>query len=69
MQPKAKSENLLETSAIAEKSGYSNKPQGLPEQFWDEQTGEVRLEELIAAYNDLARRDDNLIETNLRNMP
>lgn len=69
MQPKAKTENLLETSAMAQKSGHSNKPQGLPEQFWDEQTGEVRLEELIASYNDLARRDDNLIETNLRNMP
>lgn len=29
----------------------------------------VRMEELIAAYNELALRDDNLVEGNLRGLP
>ena len=69
MHPKAENENLLEASAYAQNGSYSEKPQGLPEKFWDQSSGKVKLEELIAAYNDLALRDDNLIETNLRNMP
>lgn len=69
MQPKAKNENLLETSAYTQNGSSSEKPQGLPAQFWDETTGQVKMDEFIAAYNDLAMRDDNLIETNLRQMP
>lgn len=59
---KNNAENLLEISP-------QGKPQELPEQFWDERSGEVKLAELIKAYNDLAVRDDNLIEGNLRNIP
>lgn len=61
-----KNENLLDISSYQQSSA---RPYGLPDAFWDEQNQTVRIEELIAAYNDLARRDDNLIETNLRNMP
>lgn len=45
------------------------KPAGLPEQFWDAETASVKLDELIAAYNDLVARDENLIEGNLRGIP
>lgn len=45
------------------------KPQGLPDQFIDPATGEVLLDQLIAAYNDLVARDENLIEGNLRDIP
>lgn len=59
-------ENLL---AGAPASVSEAKPRNLPDQFWDAETGTVLLDELIAAYNDLALRDDNLIEGNLRNYP
>lgn len=54
-------QNLLSVS--------SARPQGLPEKFWDAEKQTVRLEELIAAYNELALRDDNLVEGNLRGLP
>lgn len=57
-------ENLL-----MESSSPAGAPQGLPAQFIDPATGEVRLDRLIAAYNDLAARDSNLVEGNLRNIP
>lgn len=72
MQPQENNENLLEMSSA---SGVQNAPQaggcpqGLPAQFWDEKAKQVKLPELIKAYNDLAARDDNLVETNLRNIP
>lgn len=50
-------------------SASSARPQGLPEKFWDAEKQTVRLEELIAAYNELALRDDNLVEGNLRGLP
>ena len=63
-------ENLLNVSASRQSSGQmSGRPSGLPDAFWDEQKKQVKLDELIAAYNDLAKRDDNLVETNLRNIP
>lgn len=57
-------ENLLETAP--EKDAGNNM---LPAKFYDEKTGEVKLNELIAAYNDLASRDSNLVEGHLRNIP
>lgn len=61
-----KTENLLEQVPAQTNSA---KPQGLPDKFWDAGTGEVKLEEFIKAYNELAVRDDNLIEGNIRNIP
>lgn len=66
---KKNAENLLETSVANQPQISSGKPQGLPDKFYDATTGQVKLEELIQAYNDLAMRDDNLIEGNLRNIP
>lgn len=60
-------ENLIEKTAPQNKNG--NKPNGLPDKFWDANRGEVILEALIADYNNLASRDDNLIEGNVRNLP
>lgn len=57
-------ENLLMKS-----SSPTSAPQGLPAQFIDPATGEVKLDRLIAAYNDLVSRDSNLVEGNLRNIP
>ncbi len=65
-----KEKNLVEaSSAGSTESGFAKYPKALPEQFLDEKTGQVKLEELVRAYNDLAARDDNLVETNLRNIP
>ena len=61
-----KTENLLEQVPAQTNSA---KPYGLPDKFWDAGTGEVKLEEFIKAYNELAVRDDNLIEGNIRNIP
>lgn len=47
----------------------SNKPEGIPEQFWDEAKGEIKLQELLADYARLASKDDNLIDINNRNIP
>ena len=60
------SENLLTQSAATDSRG---KPQGLPDKYWDEKRGEVRLESLIADFNNMAARDENLVETNLRGVP
>lgn len=79
MKPNA--ENLLEAVAPtmapkaanqvqnAKPAAVKGKPEGLPDLFWDAATASVKLEELIAAYNDLAARDENLIEGNLRGIP
>nr|DAS10161.1 MAG TPA: hypothetical protein [Caudoviricetes sp.] len=61
---KKNTENLISASARA-----SGKPAGLPDKFWDEENGEIRLEELLRDYISLASRDDNLVETNNRNVP
>lgn len=65
---KKENENLLETSS-PQMTDYSAKPQGLPDKFWDEQNGMVKIQELIADYISLASRDDNLVEQNVRNIP
>ena len=66
-----KPENLLEQGASlasqVEKS--SGCPAKLPQKFWDEQNQRIKLEELIDDYNYMASRDENLVETNQRNMP
>lgn len=72
MQSQNNNENLVEfsSSSVAEQpQGVDGYPQDLPAQFWDEKNKQVKLDELIRAYNDLAARDDNLVETNLRNIP
>lgn len=67
---KEKNENLLEMSPENfSKDANSRKPEGLPERFWDEAGHRVKLDELIADYNSLVQRDDNLVEANLRNLP
>lgn len=60
-------ENLLEAS-IASKAS-SGKPQGLPDKFWDAESGIVKIEELLMDYNSLIQRDDNLVEQNIRKAP
>lgn len=59
------SENLLEKT-ITHKS---IKPQGLGDKYWDENKQEVRLDLLIADFNNMSMRDENLIETGLRGLP
>lgn len=65
------SENLIEPQTRSGRTPKSGKikPEGLPEKFWDAQSGEVNLPALLADYNSMAVRDENLIETNLRGMP
>lgn len=72
MQSQKNNENLVEissTSAPQQSQEAEVCPQDLPAQFWDEKNKQVKLDELIRAYKDLAARDDNLVETNLRNIP
>ena len=66
-----KPENLLEqgASAALATGNASARPAKLPQKFWDQQNGRVKLEELIDDYNYMASRDENLVETNQRNMP
>ncbi len=66
---KQNAENLLEQPSGNAPVSISGKPQGLPDKFFDAATGTVKLDELIAAYNELAFRDDNLVEGNLRTLP
>ncbi|MFV0627157.1 MAG: capsid assembly protein [Alphaproteobacteria bacterium] len=56
-----KKENLIER-----KNQISSQ---LPPKFFDEETGELNLEALVADYLSLVERDENLIETNLRHVP
>lgn len=64
-------ENLIEKTSpqAPEAQTGSGKPQGLPDKFWDEQLGKVKLEALIEDYNYMASRDENLIEGNTRSLP
>lgn len=65
-------ENLIEKTspdAQPKQQNRNGKPQGLPDKFWDEATGEVKLEALIEDYNYMASRDENLIEGNNRRLP
>lgn len=66
---KQSAENLLEQSSGSSQASVSGKPQGLPDKFFDAATGSINLEALIAAYNELALRDDNIVEGNIRNLP
>lgn len=68
---KTQNGNLIDISSaqVSNPKISSACPQGLPEKFWDERTQNVKVAELIAAYNELASRDDNLVETNLRSIP
>ena len=62
-------ENLIERPAAQNQNMASNKPQGLPDKFWDVERNEVIIDALIADYNNMAGRDENLIESNVRNLP
>lgn len=62
-----KTENLLEQPEG--KMSSSLRRYNLPEKFYDAGTGEIKVEELAAAYNELAARDSNLVEGNVRNIP
>lgn len=63
--------NLLEQETAQSQPEQSQKgrPDNLPDKFWDEANGRIKIEELIEDYNYMAGRDENLIETNKRNMP
>ncbi len=58
----------MENNNLLEKS-ESARPLGLPEKFWDEEKQAVKLEELLADYLSLVKRDDNLVEQNNRGIP
>ena len=62
-----KTENLLEQPES--KMSSSLRRYNLPEKFYDAGTGEIKVEELAAAYNELAARDSNLVEGNVRTIP
>ena len=47
----------------------SQKPEGLPEKFWDKETSNIKIKELIEDYLSLISRDENLLENNNRNIP
>jgi hypothetical protein len=64
MEKNKMSENLIDKSL-----GQNTRPEGLPEKFYDESTGEIKLNELIADYIQLASKDDNLVDINNRNLP
>ena len=57
--------NLIEKAPSAKKG----KPAGLPDKFWDENSGKINLEALLEDYNSMASRDENLIESHNRRMP
>lgn len=61
-------ENVIEnyTSSAQAKQG---RPTKLPSKFWNEETGELKIEELINDYVSLVERDSNLVETSLRELP
>ena len=61
------SENLLETTENLQPKNA--KPHGLADKYWDENKQEVRLDLLISDFNNMAMRDENLVETGLRGMP
>lgn len=63
--------NLLEqeTAQPLPAQPREGRPANLPAKFWDETNGRIKIEELIEDYNYMASRDENLIETNKRNMP
>ena len=63
--------NLLEqeTAQPIPAQPREGRPANLPAKFWDEANGRIKIEELIEDYNYMASRDENLIETNKRNMP
>lgn len=50
-------------------SAKNGKPAGLPDKFWDENSGKINLEALLEDYNSMASRDENLIESHNRRMP
>ena len=75
MTKRTKRGNLLEQDFPEnEEEGYTGaqntqKPEGLPEKFWDEESRKVKLEELLEDYVSLTARDTNLVETYNRNIP
>ena len=65
-------DNLLEGKNLPTQGAMlpkNKKPENLPECFWDEENQRVKLDELIKDYNDMASRDENLVETGKRIMP
>lgn len=50
-------------------SAKNGKPAGLPDKFWDENSGKINLEALLEDYNSMASRDENQIESHNRRMP
>lgn len=61
-------ENVIEAYKSSSKSS-SGKPANLPEKFWDEENKTIKIDALIEDYISLAQRDNNLVETNLRQVP
>lgn len=61
-------DNVIENYASL-KQGSNGRPKNLPEKFWDEEKGQVKVQELVEDYMSLAERDNNLVETAVREMP
>ncbi len=49
------SDNLLD-AALADETPTRGRPEDVPEKFWDEEAGEVRLDALLKSYRELERR-------------
>jgi len=54
---------------VQDNAPAAEKPAKLPARFWDEEKGEIKLDELLDDYASLVRRDENLVETSNRLMP
>ena len=56
-------DNLLTPEVEGEASVAVMKPDTLPEKFWDQQTGEIRLDELIQSYIALEKKLSTMVST------
>ncbi|MDB5490894.1 MAG: hypothetical protein JWO78_743 [Micavibrio sp.] len=57
------SDNLLTPDVEGETTVAVMKPDTLPEKFWDRQTGEIRLDELIQSYIALEKKLSTMVPT------
>ena len=48
-------EDLLAT-AIADQPATANRPEDVPEKFWDSEAGQLRVDALLKSYRELERR-------------
>ena len=48
--------NVLTDTLTPAAADAANKPQGVPEKFWDAETGEIRVEDLLQSYLALEKK-------------